>query len=77
MKTSIVAFGVMSILLVASIGLVVLKSHQATAINQTMNSGNASNQSRVNSNSTSNQTLSSNSTANATDGDIIGAGRRK
>jgi len=77
MKNYIVAFGVMSVLLVVSIGLIVLPLHIATAINQTMNLGNASNQSSINSNSTSNQTLSSNSTANATDGDIIGAGRRK
>jgi hypothetical protein len=77
MKINIAAFGVMSVLLVVSIGLVVLPLHIVTAMNQTMPFANASNQSNINSNSTSNQTLSSNSTANATDGDIIGAGRRK
>jgi hypothetical protein len=77
MKPYIAVFGIVSALLLVSISLALVPLHQAAAaMNQTMNSGNASNSS-VSSNSTSNQTLSSNSTANATDGDIIGAGRRK
>jgi hypothetical protein len=46
--------------------------------NQTMPSGNAASNQTAMGNLSSNQTAwSANATANATDGDIIGAGRRK